>query len=115
MQDHGLSRREQAILADIERELRCDRLLDRRMRTMRPHDGRSTGLPHGHRLAAVTWAAACLSMVLLIAALSRPGSGLVGAFALSWTATLTCLLLLVCRWCRTGAAATEHRDDGDGR
>ncbi|MGW1767566.1 DUF3040 domain-containing protein [Streptomyces sp. NPDC002073] len=114
-----LSRQERRILHEIEEELRTDRLLDHRLRTLRrglrPWTDAGEGrAPHGLGLWAAFFGLASTALCARAAATSSPA--LIWAFAAAWFLTLVCLLLLVIRWCRrAAAAANRRRSDGGGR
>lgn len=103
MDGRGLSPREKRTLTAIERELRADPRFVRAMAT-------GTGLLPDHRppgsggrhlpLRRVVCALALLSLVLLPPAAATSVPALVWAFALSYAATLSGLVVLVRRWCR---------------
>ncbi|MEW2634100.1 hypothetical protein AB0903_21245 [Streptomyces sp. NPDC048389] len=100
MDGPGLSEPERMILAEIERDLRADELLDRRLRTMSPGPPLAR-ITHGfrtHLLAAAVSGLATLTCVLLVMAASTSAPGLIWAFATTWALTLVGLLVLVCRW-----------------
>lgn len=111
-----LSREELRILGDIERDLRADQVLERRLRTLRrgvrpwttPRDWRG---PHLLGACAALLGAACA--VLFVRAVATWSPALIWAFAVVWVLTLVCLLLLVIRWCRKAAAASaaDHQAD----
>ncbi|MEU0373327.1 DUF3040 domain-containing protein [Streptomyces sp. NPDC006283] len=106
MDEAGLSEPERLILAEIERDLRTDRALDRRLRTMSPEPPH-TAAGHrfrAHALGAAVSVLAAVTLVLLVMAASSSSPGLIWAFALTWALTLVGLLTLVCRWSRRLAA-----------
>ncbi|MET9436431.1 DUF3040 domain-containing protein [Streptomyces sp. NPDC006551] len=105
MEEARLSQRERRILAEIERELREDAPLERRLRTMR----RGAGLPalsaHGRRerrrdrrAALGTALSGLLALSLLVSAVATGAPVLIWAFAAVWVVTLVCLLRLVIHW-----------------
>ncbi|MFF0425361.1 DUF3040 domain-containing protein [Streptomyces sp. NPDC004520] len=106
-----LSRQEQRVLDDIEQDLRADRLLDRRLRTLRrgirpwmpPKDRRRL---RGPGLRAVLLGVACV--VLFARAVGTSSLALIWAFAAVWVVTLTCLLLFVIHRCHRPAADREE-------
>ncbi|MFD3696856.1 DUF3040 domain-containing protein [Streptomyces sp. NPDC058646] len=107
-----LSRQEQRMLADIERDLCADPLLDRRLRTM--HRGiRPWSSPaararrNGLALCASFLGFVCAVLFVRAAATSSPA--LLWAFAAVWVVTLVCLLLLVMRRWRRAAAVLAAR------
>ncbi|MFF8846557.1 hypothetical protein ACF08N_28225 [Streptomyces sp. NPDC015127] len=112
MDGPGLSHRERAILAGIERDLRADEGLDRRLRTMRPGPPltEAPSLLRGHFLGTGTCLAGAVTAVLLVMAASSSSPGLIWAFAGSWVLTLTGLGLLVCRWSQRFAAGHHGTD-----
>ncbi|MCZ0978547.1 DUF3040 domain-containing protein [Streptomyces diastatochromogenes] len=109
-----LSRQEQRILDDIERDLRADQLLDRRLRTLRrgirpwtpraPRKDRRRLRGLGPR-ATVLLGAVCA--VLFVRAVGTSSLALIWAFAAVWVLTLGCLLLLVVRRCHKAAEREE--------
>ena len=106
MDGPGLSEPERMILAEIERDLRADELLDHRLRTMSPGPplARVSRSFRTHLLAAAVCVLAALTCVLLVMAASTSAPGLIWAFATTWALTLVGLLVLVCRWSRRLAA-----------
>jgi hypothetical protein len=118
MDGPGLSEPERMILAEIERDLRADELLDHRLRTMSPGPplARVTRGLRTHLLAAGVSMLATLTCVLLVMAASTSEPGLIWAFATTWALTLVGLLVLVCRWSRRLSAGRRtgggERDPG---
>ncbi|MBT2367422.1 DUF3040 domain-containing protein [Streptomyces sp. ISL-10] len=117
MDGAGLSQRERAILAAIEKDLRADAGLDRHLRTMRPGPP-FRGAPSGfrrHPLAGGTCLCGAVTATLLVMAASSSSPALIWAFAGTWVLTLVGLLLLVCRWSQrlvAGAYAGDVAGDG---
>ncbi|UYQ60477.1 DUF3040 domain-containing protein [Streptomyces peucetius] len=111
MDGPGLSEPERLILAEIERDLRADALLDRRLRTMSPGPplARVTHGFRSHLLAAAVCVLAALTCVLLVMAASTSAPGLIWAFATTWALTLVGLLVLVCRWSKRLAGRRRER------
>lgn len=106
-----LSRRELEILNGIEQELRTEQLLDRRLRTL--HRGlrpwSSAGhWPRRHWLGACTAAVGLVCAVFFVRAVVTSSPAQIWAFSALWVLTLVGLLLLVIRWCRRVAAASER-------
>ncbi|MET9700901.1 DUF3040 domain-containing protein [Streptomyces sp. NPDC006529] len=90
-----LTPRERRQLAAIEAELRGDRRMDRRLRTMRRRPPGSTLLA---RLALT--AALVASVALLAVAVATASAAWVTAFAVVWPATLVLAALMLRRWGR---------------
>ncbi len=94
-----LSAREQRVLDEVERALRHDRRLDRRLRTMR-----LSRLPDLSRLAAcrprplTTALLLAVSLTLMATGIATSVPGVIWAFALSWPVTLFAVFRLLCRW-----------------
>ncbi|MFH8798722.1 DUF3040 domain-containing protein [Streptomyces sp. NPDC017936] len=92
-----LSDDERRILAEMERALRRDRRLDRRLRTLRWRPGVS-------RLASYTpraWTVAQLlavSVGLMVAGIATSAPAVIWAFAAVWPLTLYAAFRLLCRW-----------------
>lgn len=102
-----LSRQERMILDDIEQDLCADRLLDRRLRTLR-RGIRPWASPGNwsrrHRAGLCTGLLAAASAALLVRAAATSSPALIWAFAGAWVLTLALLLRHVVRWCRRTAA-----------
>ncbi|MFI2367929.1 DUF3040 domain-containing protein [Streptomyces sp. NPDC018833] len=115
MDGAGLSQRERAILAAIERDLRADAVLDRHLRTMRtgPPFRRAPSGFRRHLLAGGTCLCGAVTATLLVMAASSSSPPLIWAFAGAWVLTLVGLLLLVCRWSRR-LVAGSYGDSGGG-
>ncbi|MET9857478.1 hypothetical protein ABZY57_31695 [Streptomyces sp. NPDC006450] len=99
-----LSRQELMILKDMEQDLRADRLLDRRLRTLRR--GIRPWTPPGnwlrrHGAALYAWLLGTAGAVLLVYAVTTPSPPLIWAFAAVWVLTLVRLIRLTIGWCRT--------------
>lgn len=108
-----LSRQEQRVLDDIEQDLRADRLLDRRLRTLRrgirPWTPRTDRRRlRGPGLRTVLLGVACL--VLFVRAVGTSSLVLIWAFATVWVVTLACLILSVIHRCRRTAAGREESE-----
>ncbi|MDT0387648.1 DUF3040 domain-containing protein [Streptomyces sp. DSM 41921] len=95
---------EQRILDEMERVLRRDRRLDRRMRTLRP--GRRpdpAGLPArlaSYRPRVLTVAVLfAVSTGLMVAGMVTSEPAVIWAFAALWPPTLFAGFRLMCRWC----------------
>ncbi len=100
MDEAGLSEPERLMLAEIERELRTDEALDRRLRTMRPASlvaGTFEGL-RVFRLATVAALLSVVAVTLFVMAAFSSTSVLLWVFAGVWVVTGVCLLQLACRW-----------------
>ncbi|WP_327677661.1 DUF3040 domain-containing protein [Streptomyces sp. NBC_00467] len=100
MDGAGLSEPERVILAEIERELRTDEALDRRLRTMRPTApvGGAFGSFRGFRLATLTSLLSAVAVMLFVMAAVSSTPALLWVFAGVWVLTAVCLLQLACRW-----------------
>ncbi|MFF3290375.1 DUF3040 domain-containing protein [Streptomyces sp. NPDC003023] len=114
MDGPGLSEPERMILAEIERDLRADEILDRRLRTMTPGPrlGRVTHGFRSHLLAFTVCVLATLTCVLLVMAASTSSPALLWAFAATSALTTVGLMLLVCR--RLERLAARRRRTGRG-
>ncbi|MDN0200644.1 DUF3040 domain-containing protein [Streptomyces sp. S.PNR 29] len=90
---------EQRILDEIERALRRDRRLDRRLRTLRP-----SRRPDPNRLAAyrprlrTVIALLAVSIALMVAGIITSEPGVIWAFAGVWPLALFAVFRLLCRW-----------------
>ncbi|MFH9013321.1 DUF3040 domain-containing protein [Streptomyces sp. NPDC017943] len=99
-----LPENEQRILDEMERVLRRDRRLNRRMRT-----GRLNRRPDATRFVARVgayrprgWTVLLLlavSVTLMVAGLVTAEPGVIWAFAALWPLTLFAAFRLMCRWC----------------
>ncbi|WP_031112966.1 DUF3040 domain-containing protein [Streptomyces sp. NRRL S-146] len=99
-----LPENEQRILDEMERALRRDRRLDRKLRThrvsRRPDPARALA-----RLAAYrprVWTVAVLVAVsggLMVAGIVTSEPGVIWAFAAIWPLTMFSAFRLMCRWC----------------
>ncbi|PZT70718.1 hypothetical protein DN402_06740 [Streptomyces sp. SW4] len=90
---------EQRILDEMERELRRDRRLDRRLRTFRP--GRRPPLARvaAYRPRTLTvLLLLTLSVTLMVAGIVTSRPGVIWAFAAVWPPTLFAVFRLLCRW-----------------
>ncbi|MEU0390536.1 DUF3040 domain-containing protein [Streptomyces chartreusis] len=99
-----LPENEQRILDEMERALRRDRRLDRRLRTLRlsrrPDPARLLARLGSYRPRV--WTVAVLFAVsagLMVAGIVTSEPGVIWAFALIWPPTLFALFRLLCRWC----------------
>ncbi|MBT2450854.1 hypothetical protein J7F03_28025 [Streptomyces sp. ISL-43] len=100
------------ILDGIEKDLRADQLLDRRLRTLRRGVRPWTsplGWSHHHGLGLCTCLLGIVCAALFLRAVATTSPTLIWAFAAVWVPTLVCLLLLAIRWCRRAAAAAARR------
>ncbi|MBQ1099563.1 DUF3040 domain-containing protein [Streptomyces sp. b94] len=94
-----LPEHEQRVLDEVERALRRDRRLDRRLRTLRL--GRRPGLG---RLAAyrprtlTVLLLFALSVTLMVTGIVTSEPGVIWAFAVVWPVTLFAAFRLLCRW-----------------
>ncbi|KAF3468226.1 DUF3040 domain-containing protein [Streptomyces sp. Tu 3180] len=94
---------EQRVLDEIERTLRRDRRLDRRLRTLRPR--RRPGVPHlllraaSYRPRGRTVAVLLtVSVTLMVTGMVTSAPGVIWAFAVVWPPTLFAVFRLLCRW-----------------
>ena len=90
---------EQRVLDEVERALRRDRRLDRRLRTLRlrrrPDLSRITRYrPHLLTVAFLL----TVSVTLLVTGIVTSRPAVIWAFAAVWPLTLFALFRLVCRW-----------------
>jgi hypothetical protein len=90
---------EQRILDEIERALRRDRRLDRRLRTLRPRrrPDLTRVAAYRPRLRTVV-ALLALSVALMVAGIVTSEPGVIWAFAAVWPVTLFAVFRLLCRW-----------------
>lgn len=98
-----LPEHEQQILDEIERSLRRDRRLDRRLRTLKVRRGPDlTRLltrvaacrPRGWTVAALL----AVSVTLMVTGIVTSGPWAIWAFAAVWPITLFAVFRLLCRW-----------------
>ncbi|CAL9398542.1 DUF3040 domain-containing protein [Streptomyces pilosus] len=94
-----LSAHEQRVLDGIERGLRRDRRLDRRLRTMTVHRGPGVrGLvccrPRGRTVAVLL----AVSVTLMVTAIATSAPWAICSFAVLWPLTLFAAVRLLCRW-----------------
>ncbi|CAM5518814.1 DUF3040 domain-containing protein [Streptomyces aurantiogriseus] len=92
-----LSDDERRILAEMERALRRDRRLDRRLRTLRWHPSLSGVASWAPR----PWTVALLlavSVGLTVAGIITSAPVVIWAFAAVWPPTLYAAFRLLCRW-----------------
>ncbi|MFH9735470.1 DUF3040 domain-containing protein [Streptomyces sp. NPDC017260] len=90
---------EQRVLDEVERALRRDRRLDRRLRTLRP--GRRPDLTRlaSYRPRALTvLLLLALSVTLMVTGIVTSRPGVIWAFAAVWPSTLFAVFRLLCRW-----------------
>lgn len=90
---------EQRILDEVERALRRDRRLDRRLRTLRlrrrPDLTRLTAYrPHGLTVLLLL----ALSVTLMVTGIATSQPGVIWAFGAVWPWTLFAVFRLLCRW-----------------
>ncbi|GAB2859796.1 hypothetical protein GCM10027074_28640 [Streptomyces deserti] len=95
---------EQRILDEMERALRRDRRLDRRLRTFRPSrrpdPARAlTRLAHYDPRPRTVAVLLTVSVALMVAGIITSQPGVIWAFAAVWPATLFAAFRLMCRWC----------------
>ncbi|MFJ4333203.1 MULTISPECIES: DUF3040 domain-containing protein [unclassified Streptomyces] len=90
---------EQRILDEVERALRRDRRLERRLRTLRLRR-----LPDPARLAAyrpramTVFLLLAVSVTLMVVGIVTSAPGVIWAFAGVWPLTLFAVFRLLCRW-----------------
>ncbi|MCJ0869767.1 hypothetical protein [Streptomyces sp. AP-93] len=99
-----LSRQELMILKDMEQDLCADRLLDRRLRTLRRgvRPWTSPGSwSRRHRAGLYTGVLGVACAILLVYAVATSSPPLIWAFAAVWVFTLIRLIRLAIGWCRT--------------
>ncbi|MEZ3179061.1 DUF3040 domain-containing protein [Streptomyces pimonensis] len=98
-----LPEHEQHILDEIERTLRRDRRLDRRLRTLRLRRGPdltrplvriASCRPHGRTVAVLL----AVSVALMVTGIVTSAPGAIWAFAAVWPPTLFAAFRLLCRW-----------------
>ncbi|GGX22989.1 hypothetical protein GCM10010297_50270 [Streptomyces malachitofuscus] len=98
-----LPEHEQHILDEIERTLRRDRRLDRRLRTLkvrrgpdltRPLTRVAAYRPHGWTVAAFL----AVSVTLMVTGIVTSAPWAIWAFAAVWPVTLFAAFRLLCRW-----------------
>ena len=95
---------EQRILEEMERALRRDRRLDRRLRTLRlsrrPDPARLLARVAAYRPRGWTVAGLlAVSVALMVAGIVTSEPGVIWAFAVMWPLTLFAAFRLLCRWC----------------
>ncbi|NEY36566.1 DUF3040 domain-containing protein [Streptomyces sp. PRKS01-65] len=94
-----LTAHERRVLAELERELRRDRGLDRRMRTFRPGPrslpGRVAAYRPRGRTVALLFA---VSVTLMVSGIVTSEPVVIWAFAVVWPVTLCAAFRLLCRW-----------------
>ncbi|MGW5134368.1 DUF3040 domain-containing protein [Streptomyces sp. NPDC004135] len=95
---------EQRILDEMERVLRRDRRLDRRMRTLRPSrrpdPARVLARLASYRPRILTVAVlVAVSTGLMVAGMVTSQPAVIWAFAALWPLTLFAGFRLMCRWC----------------
>ncbi|MFG3074483.1 DUF3040 domain-containing protein [Streptomyces sp. NPDC048225] len=94
---------EQRILDEIERALRLDRRLDRRLRTLRVRRCPDPARPAAHRPRAVTvLLLLAVSVTLMVLGIVSSAPGVIWAFAGVWPVTLFAAFRLLCRWTEGG-------------
>ncbi|CAL9290086.1 MULTISPECIES: DUF3040 domain-containing protein [Streptomyces] len=99
-----LPENEQRILDEMERALRRDRRLDRRLRTLRlSRRPDPAGVlarlgsyrPRGRTVLVLL----AVSVALMVAGMVTSEPGVIWAFAALWPLTLFAVFRLMCRWC----------------
>ncbi|WP_320778329.1 hypothetical protein [Streptomyces sp. CRN 30] len=104
---------EQRILDQLEADLRRDRRLDRRLRTLQLKRRRRPNLAPlaAYRPHPVTVAfSLATSIILMVTGIRTSDPGVIWAFALVWPVTLFMLFRLLCRW----SEPQEAREPGAG-
>ncbi|MFJ8544730.1 DUF3040 domain-containing protein [Streptomyces sp. NPDC093586] len=92
---------EQRILDEVERALRRDRRLDRRMRTFRLSRRPDLTRVAAYRPRALTvLLLLVLSVTLMVTGVVTSDPGVIWAFAAVWPGTLFAVFRLLCRWSR---------------
>ncbi|MDT0614855.1 DUF3040 domain-containing protein [Streptomyces lancefieldiae] len=90
---------EQRILDEVERALRRDRRLDRRLRTLRIGRRPDLGRLAAYRPRTLTvLMLLTLSVTLLVTGIVTSAPGVIWAFAAVWPVTLFAAFRLLCRW-----------------
>ncbi|GAA2566230.1 MULTISPECIES: DUF3040 domain-containing protein [Streptomyces] len=94
-----LPEHEQRILDEVERALRRDRRLDRRLRTLRLHRRPDLTRVTAYRpRTATVLLLLALSVTLMAVGIATSEPGVIWAFAAVWPVTLFTLFRLLCRW-----------------
>ncbi|MEU4659452.1 DUF3040 domain-containing protein [Streptomyces sp. NPDC023723] len=94
-----LPEHEQRILDDMERALRRDRRLDRRLRTFRPDRRPDPARLLTYRPRALTVLLLLAgSVTLMVTGIVTSEPGVIWAFAAVWPVTLFAVFRLMCRW-----------------
>ncbi|MEV5434209.1 DUF3040 domain-containing protein [Streptomyces sp. NPDC052701] len=88
-----LTDHEQRVLDEMERALRRDRRLDRRLRTFRPGSD-AARFPRPRTVAALL----AVSVALMVAGIVTSEPAVIWAFAAVWPTTLFAAFRLLCRW-----------------
>jgi hypothetical protein len=96
---HRLTAHERRVLAELERDLRRDRRLDRWMRTFRPGPRSlparvAAYRPRGRTVALLS----AVSVALMVAGIVTSEPVVIWAFAIVWPVTLYAVFRLLCRW-----------------
>ncbi|MEU6099306.1 DUF3040 domain-containing protein [Streptomyces flaveolus] len=92
---------EQRILDEVERALRRDRRLDRRLRTLRLRRGPDLTRLASYRPRTLTVALLlALSVTLMVTGIATSEPSVIWAFAVVWPPTLFAAFRLLCRWSR---------------
>ncbi|MFI6037243.1 DUF3040 domain-containing protein [Streptomyces sp. NPDC051315] len=92
-----LSDDERRVLAEMERALRRDRRLDRRLRTLRWRPGLSRLASYTPRPLTVALLLA-VSVALMVAGITTSAPAVIWAFAAIWPPTLYAAFRLLCHW-----------------
>ncbi|MEJ1197284.1 MULTISPECIES: DUF3040 domain-containing protein [unclassified Streptomyces] len=94
-----LPEHEQRILDEVERALRRDRRLDRRLRTLRLGRRPDLGRLAAYRPRTLTVLLLfALSVTLMVTGIVTSEPGVIWAFAVAWPVTLFAAFRLLCRW-----------------
>ncbi|MDQ1049631.1 DUF3040 domain-containing protein [Streptomyces sp. V4I2] len=90
---------EQRILDEMERALRRDRRLERRMRTLRPRrPSVLSRLAHWRPPTLIVALLVGVSTGLMVTGIRTSDPGVIWAFAAVWPPTLYSVFRLLCRW-----------------
>jgi hypothetical protein len=94
-----LPEHEQRVLDEVERALRRDRRLDRRLRTFRPSRRPDPARLLTYRPRALTvLLLLAVSVTLMVTGIVTAEPGVIWAFAGAWPVTLFAVFRLMCRW-----------------
>lgn len=94
-----LPEHEQRILDEVERALRRDRRLERRLRTFRPSRRPDPARLLAHRPRTLTvLLLLAVSVTLMVTGIVTSEPGVIWAFAAVWPVTLFAVFRTLCRW-----------------